>query len=425
MSTFLWYEIKNFGSFGSKGGVVDLTTSTKDKSEDLWRENSGHRINLLTAVMGANASGKTTLIKVIPYISFLLWRIPEKRTDKLILLNNKFSNELTYISVCFLLDGKEYLYKITLCQFMIFEEELFVKNSRNQNVYLFKRCIEKDSAFKIFNYYNNFDAAREIEEENMLRSVKYSYSFKEQYFKFNAEYASRVATNCLILSEARRLNDALASNIANSFLCSSNVNYAGRIAPGYTDLNEVVTQLAKNPIHFKKVKDIIMKWDLGLKDIKLTEVQWVGENGDAQVKYNIYGVHTNSDGIEIDLPFVSESAGTINALIRLNDIMCCIANGRPCIVDELGDDLHPHMIKPILELFIDPEINKLNSQLLFTCHRPELINYLGKYRVIICEKRENVSECYRLDEFSSEDERDSDNLAAKYLSGAFGGVPEL
>lgn len=50
------------------------------------------------------------------------------------------------------------------------------------------------------------------------------------------------------------------------------------------------------------------------------------------------------------------------------------------------------MVKPILELFISKETNPLHAQLVFTCHKPELINYLGKYRVLITEK--NITKAF-------------------------------
>lgn len=136
-------------------------------------------------------------------------------------------------------------------------------------------------------------------------------------------------------------------------------------------------------------------------------------------------MHTLENGHKFELPFYFESAGTQSAYVRLFDIITTLDTGGHCFIDELGDDLHPHMVKPILELFSDHETNPDGAQLIFACHKPELINYLGKNRVIICEKRFNTSECFRLDEFPASEARSDDNLAAKYLSGAFGGVPDL
>lgn len=428
MSSVLWYEIKNFGSFGEEGGFVDLTTSSKDKHSDLWYENSGHKINLVTAIMGANGSGKTTLIKPIPYLNFLFWRIPEKNTDDFFLNYHRFTSTATCINISFLLDNKEYLYKLRASPVMIFNEELYVKNARNQNTYIFKRQISADSVREMRDFFaghNDLEELDEDEQEKKYEKVVYDYVYKEKLFSVNARDAQRVSPNCVLISEARRLNDSLATKIAKSFRCLANVNFIGRYSQNDSSLNEIAASLIRNPERFESIKNLLRKWDLGLNDIKIMKSETINNKGESKDTYRLYGVHINDKNEEIELPFIFESAGTKNALVRLNDIMICIAYGNPCVIDELGDDLHPHMIKPILELFIDPEINTKRSQLIFTCHRPELINYLGKYRVIICEKNNNVSDCYRLDEFPSGDARASDNLAAKYLSGAFGGVPEL
>ena len=425
MSSVLWYQVKNFGSFGEEGGYVDLTTTSKDKHRDLWYNNGNHNINIVTAIMGANGSGKTTLIKPIPYLNYLFWRIPEKNTDDLFLNFNRFSASPTVINISFLLDGKEYTYQLSACPLMIFLEELYVKNSRNQKTYVFKREITEASLATVTGFYEKEYDKDEFDEENILDKIKYSYSVKESLFTLTNKDVERVAPNCVLISEARRLNDPLATNIAKSFRCLANVNFIGRFTRNDSDLSTIAGRLYRRPQRFEIIKSILKKWDLGLNDVSLKKNETIDDDGKNKVKYSLYGVHVNKEGEKIELPFIFESAGTKNALIRLNDIMLSIENGNPCVIDELGDDLHPHMIKPILELFIDPEINSKKSQLIFTCHRPELINYLGKYRIVICEKKQNESESFRLDEFPSSDARVADNLAAKYLAGAFGGVPDL
>lgn len=207
--------------------------------------------------------------------------------------------------------------------------------------------------------------------------------------------------------------------------CNTNVVFSGRKSHGYQDIEKASKYFSKENDVFIRVKRILKKWDLGLDDILIEEEINKDESDEEQVRYHTYGVHKLKDGKSFNLPFVFESAGTKSAYVRLYDILLSLDTGAHCFIDELGDDLHPHMIKPILELFSDRESNPLGAQLVFTCHKPELINYLGKNRIIICEKKYNESECFRLDDFSSSQARVDDNLAAKYLAGVFGGVPDL
>ncbi|ECO8698865.1 TPA: AAA family ATPase [Escherichia coli] len=422
-NAILWYEIKNIGSFEDEGGFVDLTTTAKDKKKELWVDVDGHKVNLITAIMGANASGKTTLLKPMSFLSWFFWSIPAKVTDYLYLNINRPFTKPGMIKICFVLDGKVYTYVVTACDHFVIKEELYVRNEKNKNIYVFKRKLDKDNYEKQLNNCSDDFSHQEVEE--LLKTIKYDYVEKAELFPLGLLEGKRTPANTSIISAARRVGVPLAIDIAEKMSSTTNVNAMGRYSYDYGDLGATAEDLYKDPVAFKSVKNILRKWDLGLDDITIEKEEKVDINGEKDVYYIINGIHEKEDGSKFELPFAFESAGTQSAFIRLHNIMQCLKKGTACFIDELGDDLHPHMVKPILELFISKETNPLHAQLIFTCHKPELINYLGKYRVLITEKKFNRSECYRLDDFPSSEARVDDNIAAKYLAGAFGGVPDL
>ncbi|ENC0482745.1 AAA family ATPase [Escherichia coli] len=422
-NAILWYEIKNIGSFEDEGGFVDLTTTAKDKKKELWVDVDGHKVNLITAIMGANASGKTTLLKPMFFLSWFFWSIPAKVTDYLYLNINRPFTKPGMIKICFVLDGKVYTYVVTACDHFVIKEELYVRNEKNKNIYVFKRKLDKENYEKQLNNCSDDFSHQEVEE--LLKTIKYDYVEKAELFPLGLLEGKRTPANTSIISAARRVGVPLAIDIAEKMSSTTNVNAMGRYSYDYGDLGATAEDLYKDPVAFKSVKNILRKWDLGLDDITIEKEEKVDINGEKDVYYIINGIHEKEDGSKFELPFAFESAGTQSAFIRLHNIMQCLKKGTACFIDELGDDLHPHMVKPILELFISKETNPLHAQLIFTCHKPELINYLGKYRVLITEKKFNRSECYRLDDFPSSEARVDDNIAAKYLAGAFGGVPDL
>lgn len=422
-NAILWYEIKNIGSFEDEGGFVDLTTTAKDKKKELWVDVDGHKVNLITAIMGANASGKTTLLKPMSFLSWFFWSIPAKVTDYLYLNINRPFTKPGMIKICFVLDGKVYTYVVTACDHFVIKEELYVRNEKNKNIYVFKRKLDKENYEKQLNNCSDDFSHQEVEE--LLKTIKYDYVEKAELFPLGLLEGKRTPANTSIISAARRVGVPLAIDIAEKMSSTTNVNAMGRYSYDYGDLGATAEDLYKDPVAFKSVKNILRKWDLGLDDITIEKEEKVDINGEKDVYYIINGIHEKEDGSKFELPFAFESAGTQSAFIRLHNIMQCLKKGTACFIDELGDDLHPHMVKHILELFISKETNPLHAQLIFTCHKPELINYLGKYRVLITEKKFNRSECYRLDDFPSSEARVDDNIAAKYLAGAFGGVPDL
>ncbi len=421
-NAILWYEVKNIGSFEGEGGVVDLTTTAKDKKTELWTEIDGHKVNLITAIMGANGSGKTTLLKPISFLSWFFWSIPAKITDYLYLNVNRPYKNPGAVKLCFVMDGKEYIYEVVACDQFVFKEELYVKNENNKNVYVFKRKISKfDDALsgKDSKDISNKDL------ETFIKTLKYDYVEKENLFPLGTLEGKRTPPNTSIISAARRVGVPLAQNIAEKISSMSNVNAMGRYSYDYEDLGDAAEDLYEDKESFTSIKNILKKWDLGLDDITIEKEDKIDVNGEKETYYILLGIHEKEDGTKFELPFAFESAGTQSAFVRLHHITQCLKNGTACFIDELGDDLHPHMVKPILELFTSRETNPKFAQLVFTCHKPELINYLGKYRVLITEKKYNKSICYRLDDFPSGEARVDENLAAKYLAGAYGGVPDL
>lgn len=427
MSTaILRYEVKNFGSFGADGGTVDLTTTSRDPHKELWREINGQKVNLVTAIMGANASGKTTLLKPLPFLSWLFWKIPERLTDDMYIPINRGLKEPCEIKVEFILGGDFYKYEITACSAFILAEGLYKKNENNKYIYVFKRVIDLSMADELsseLELIKKKPSKKGLEE--YLKKIKYNYKEKNDLFPLGVAEGIRTPCNTSVISSARRVGVELANDITRCVASRSNVTFLGRNHPEYSDIEEASEFFYDFPESLERVKNILKKWDLGLDDIRIEKEEGTGDDGKKEERYLLFGVHHLEDDRKFELPFYFESAGTQSAYVRLFDIITTLDTGGHCFIDELGDDLHPHMVKPILELFSDRETNPHGAQLIFACHKPELINYLGKNRVIICEKKYNISECFRLDEFPASEARADDNLAAKYLSGAFGGVPEL
>jgi uncharacterized protein len=135
------------------------------------------------------------------------------------------------------------------------------------------------------------------------------------------------------------------------------------------------------------------------------------------------GTHKSKHG-DFQLSFGQESSGTQSAFVLLSKLLPVLEHGGTAVVDEFENDLHPHMLEPILDLFANPKINPHNAQLIFTCHALEVLNVLHKSQVTLVEKDKHCeSTSYRLDQV--EGIRNDDNLYAKYRAGAYGAVPNL
>ncbi|HEK5866250.1 TPA: ATP-binding protein [Yersinia enterocolitica] len=427
----LGYGVKHFGSFGGEGAYLDLTTSSRDPKHELWNKILDNNVNLITVIMGANGSGKTNLLKAMPFLRWFFLSIPAKIGDELYLPTNRFTKNPCTITANFIVDSQTYKYELVANNSLIISEELYSINN-NRPSYIFKRKLTKES-FKTFirgcDYDENLDNNTIIDPsklKNSLHSLRYDYKEKHSIFPLGKKEGERTPCNTSIISSARRLGIEVSNKISDYFAgFESNVSFAGRIQHDYSALGSTTAIYDENPNIFAKAKEILASWDLGLDDIRIEKETKKNEQGENEYYYDVTGIHKTIDDKIVELPFFFESAGTQGAYAKLCEILMTLESGGCAFLDELGDDLHPHMVKPILELFTNKETNPHSAQLIFSCHYPELINFLGKYRVYICEKKNNNSECYRLDEFSSSTARTDENLASKYLSGTFGGVPNL
>ena len=194
----------------------------------------------------------------------------------------------------------------------------------------------------------------------------------------------------------------------------------------------------ENPDRMKHVERILTKFDLGLNAIatkeinKATASQSLGTSGtsgipsilDGSKVYFPIGVHIGKDKSKHELVFLNESHGTQHLYVLLRRILPVLNNGGIAIIDELENDLHPHIIRSIIELFISRNSNPKNAQLLFSSHSIEIMKYLDKYQVLLVEKDEyGCSKMIRLDEIKGV--RSDDNIYVKYDSGAYGAIPNI
>ena len=111
--------------------------------------------------------------------------------------------------------------------------------------------------------------------------------------------------------------------------------------------------------------------------------------------------------------------------------MIAIAEGRLVIIDELDAKLHPKLLRYIISLFTNKDINKNGAQLIFTSHDMSTMkNDVFRRDEIWFAALDNdhSSELYSLYEIRKEDGNRINNTAAydkQYLEGRYGADPYL
>lgn len=390
------YAFSNFQSFRERTEVSWLLDGKVPPAVWSGAASSGERVSTVMAVIGANASGKTALLKPILFLHwFITQSFAMEPTAPLPLTSHAAARgEHSEFEVEADFEGRLWRYTLRCTRERVLHEALYAKHERMRYVFV-----------------------REWNEK------KQSYDVKQQDFDFAPSEARKARPNASLIATAAQYGVPLAQRMLES-LVSTNINEFGRLT---NDLSQLVTSaayFANDETRRQLLVQLLGSWDLGLSDVQIRAHEVTNSDGQTIKLWLPFGLHNAANNESFELPFSVESSGTQGAFILLSRLLPALAAGGLAVIDEFENDLHPHMLEPILDLFANPTTNPHGAQLLFTCHAIEVLNILHKSQVMLVEKNaNNESSAWRLD--SIEGIRSDDNFYAKYMAGAYGAVPQL
>jgi hypothetical protein len=152
------------------------------------------------------------------------------------------------------------------------------------------------------------------------------------------------------------------------------------------------------------------------------------KKADDDTSYDLIFEHT-VNGKTYPLNINQESDGTQKLFNVLPLVIIALAEGRLLVIDELDAKLHPKLLKFIIMLFKNPEINIRNAQLIFTSHDVSIMKS-SVFRTdeiwFACKLDDESSDLYSLYELRDENENHIQPSAAydkQYLEGRYGADP--
>ena len=124
-----------------------------------------------------------------------------------------------------------------------------------------------------------------------------------------------------------------------------------------------------------------------------------------------------------------ESRGTIKLVDFAIPFVERFAKGGVFVIDEFDSAIHPELVKGIIALFNDPNVNKEGAQLVFTTHNPIYLNnkMFRRDQILFVEKDRDSyrSVLYSLADFGSADVRNDQNYLINYFKGKYGALPYI
>lgn len=409
------FRLKNFRSLRDEQ-VLSLVASTDKTLRDTHTLATGLKAApalLRSAVVyGANASGKSNLIKALQFMRGVVMESatviqPGQTFDRLqpFRLDADSAGQPTEFEVTFILDGVRYQYGFAMTAQRIVGEHLLVYK-----------------AFKPQRWFERrFDAA----------TGKDVYEFGPGLKGSKNVWEGATRPNALFLSMAVQLNSDALRPVFDWFAHRLVIfNEISPLAP------QVSVQMLKQVEQRKAICDFLAAADISIADIDVVARKGPGQvfqfdimSGktdvrNEEIEHNELKFHHVTEQGKAVFDLADEPSGTRNLLFLAGPLLDILSKGLTLVVDELDTSLHTHLVQALVRLFHRPEVNTGGAQLIFTTHDTSLLDAYGLFRRdqvwFVEKKKDQSSELYGLTEFSP---RKNEALERGYLQGRYGAVP--
>jgi AAA15 family ATPase/GTPase len=418
------FTVENAFSFKDETTLDMRASNIKAHSYSLINEGR-NKLLPVAAIYGANASGKTNLMRLL---ECALNSIQGEDTFSIPFLFRKLGDSMPYpyYKLQFLIKLPS---NIMECEYS------FMQNGPDFYNEEFK-CVEPDKKNLSLIY------KREYNDENKQWKLTKGKS------KLAREFASEIIyVNEMEPDQSKLLLTALGKR-ARFPIFQAIFNWVSRASLHYQaqppKLGRPIFRKEDDMISFvsdKKSKDdltsFMKKINPIIKDISIDKVN---DNDSALITHGSmyqnnnerytplfdYDLNSESNISICELISNCESMGVWTALFMYPRIHRVLNNGGIFIVDELERSLHPLLITMLISLFASPETNPGHGQLIFSTHNALIMDkkLFRQDEIVFVEKDETgASSIYRLSDI--EGVRSDLDFCKNYIMGAFGAIPNL
>ena len=337
----------------------------------------GEQMLKSVALFGANASGKSNVIKAIRACVNMVRSSHNYNVDTRFAISpfkfEDYANKPSSFYIRFLLNGVEYEYSFSFMHDEIITETLYYyPNGRKSLVF----CR---------------DESRGTEKKDI-------YEFKT-VIKRPFDVADNTSKKTLYISRASQMDREIAQKIF-LFFCNDIV------------LDYQVANIDSLDNLFKERKE------------QMLEVLRTADSDiiDFKIQNNaITTFHRTNPSVAFDFE-TEESEGTKTLFRMMVRMIGIIHEGKMLLVDEIDNSLHTQLVEFVIGMFNHSD----HAQLIYTTHNTHLLNtdFQRRDQVYFVNKREDgSSDLYSL--FDFKDFRDTLDMEKAYLQGRFDAIPSI
>lgn len=392
------FSFKNFKSFKNENCLDMEATSLKEHEYNVAKIDNGEYLKV-SAIYGANASGKTNVLQAFDYMKKRILVSDDSKKNSPIDEENIYS---------FMINNDP----------IALEVEILAKNNK---IYKYGFEVLKDTIISEWLFekrVNKFYSIFERENNNVsMKPNKISdlVNIDERTLFLN------------IYSKIDRNNEDF-SNVYDWFVNSTYLDLGNPNFERFIN-NRVSLKILSDENYKKELLKFIKTFDSGIEGIKTTpdSIEAVKSNNGI---IDIEVIHKGEKGEVKALPFYLESNGTRKMFHLFDFFMDALKNGMVLFVDELDAKLHPLLTRYIINLFHNSDTNKGNGQLIYSTHDTVNLNKetFRRDEIWFAEKdKDGVSKIYSLADYKINDVkvRNDATYNKDYLSGRYGAIPVL
>ena len=379
------------------------TTSLKEHEYNVAKIDNVEYLKV-SAIYGANASGKTNVLQAFDYMKKRILVSDDSKKNSPIDEENIYSfminNDPIALEVEILAKNNK-----------IYEYGFEVLKDKIISEWLFEKRVNK--FYSIFERENN-NVSMKPNKISELVNIDERTLFLNIYSKIDR-------------------NNEDFSNVYDWFVNSTYLDLGNPNFERFIN-NRVSLKILSDESYKKELLKFIKTFDSGIEGIKTTpdSIEAVKSNNGI---IDIEVIHKGENGELKALPFYLESNGTRKMFHLFDFFIDALKNGMVLFVDELDAKLHPLLTRYIINLFHNEETNIGNGQLIYSTHDTVNLNKetFRRDEIWFAEKdKDGISEIYALSDYILEDDKNAGKKVRNdatynkdYLTGRYGAIPVL
>lgn len=370
------------------------------------------RVLTSTCIVGANGAGKSSLVNAMRFVSH--FSRPNYRREKdgridvePFIYHSDWKEGPSEFEVMFIQNDTLYEYGFSLTRLQVIREWLFsyTKDETDQRR-LFSYTKDETERRKLFS---------RIYDE---RSDEYKWDLGDSQFVAEVDFWKSVTkSNTLFLSVADEFH--ISKDMEEARIWIAEKFLTRQTVPGY-----MRPQFSRTVRRFKEKgwKDRVIDF-LNSAGIFVDDILIDRNEDDKYKPWSVTFSRRNNNNEEIWIDIRDESRGTKDLFELAAPILDALETGSTLVVDELNLGLHPLAFERLVSMFYNPEINILNSQLIFTTHDLASIEHarIDYDQIWLIEKNDELAaKLYPLSDYRISGRR---SFMKNYLHGIYGAVP--